>query len=354
MQAAFVPLGAFLLGVVFGVVAQRSHFCTMGCLSDAFLFGSLRRLRVWALALAVALLGSQALDLAGFVDLGASLYRAPTLPWLGILAGGVLFGFGMVLAGGCIGRNLVRLGTGSLKALVTLLVLAVTAHATLAGVLAPLPSALHAVGTVDLAGDIGLHHLIARALGLPPGPLGFVLTVVAVVAIVVFVLRDPVLRRSPTDLATGVALGALIPAGWLLTAGAGQPQSLTFVVPAADGLSALMDGGSMSFGPALVVGVVLGAALAAAGRGQLRLETFVGRDDMVRHLVGAALMGLGGVLALGCTVGQGLTGVATLSLGSAGALAAIVGGGWWGLRYLETGLLLSIVPWSNSRPTAPP
>jgi hypothetical protein len=344
-------LGALAIGVAFGAVVQRGHFCTMGCVSDAVLFGSFRRARVWALALAVALLGSQALERLGLVDLGASLYRAPSLFWLGAVVGGLMFGFGMVLAGGCASRNLVRLGAGSLKALVTLLVMAVVARATLLGLLAPLHAGLRAVGTVELGPDQGMPALLGAALGLDPVALGAVLALGVGGALLAFALRDPALRGSREDLATGLALGLLVPAGWLLTGWAAadplassQPQSLTFVAPIGEVLLLATTGGTPGFGSALVVGTVIGAAAVAGRRGQMRLETFAGRGDMVRHLAGGALMGGGGVLALGCTVGQGLTGAATLGLGSWLALGAILAGGWWGVRHLETGRLLPFLP----------
>src|SRR5687767_2732941 len=118
----WLPLGALAIGIVFGAVVQRSHFCTMGCVSDAVLFGSFRRARIWALAIAAALVGTQACAWSGLIDLSTTAYRQMPLFWLGSLLGGLLFGFGMVLAGGCASRNLVRLGAGSLKALATLLV----------------------------------------------------------------------------------------------------------------------------------------------------------------------------------------------------------------------------------------
>lgn len=344
MAATLVPLGGLLIGLVFGATAQLSHFCTMGCVSDVVLFGSFRRARVWALALAVALAGSQALELMGWVALDRSPYRAPTLPWLGCLVGGVMFGFGMVLAGGCISRNLVRLGGGSLKALVTLLVLAATAGAMLTGVLAPLRSAVARLGTVPLAGDGGVPALLARATGLPQAPLALALTFVLASSLLNFALRDPALRRSRGDLATGILLGVLVPLGWLITAADTSPQSLNFVPPTAAALAALLRGAAPDLGLGLVAGTVLGAMAMAARHGRLRLEAFTGRDDMVRHLVGAVLMGAGGVLALGCTIGQGLTGLATLGLASLAAWLAMLAGAWWGVRYLETGSLRGVLP----------
>ena len=296
------------LGVAAGLLLQRTHFCTMGCISDAALFGSLRRLRVWALALAVAMLGTQLLDELGVVHLAASVYRAEGWLFVGALPGGLMFGFGMVLAGGCISRNLVRLGSGSGKAGVALAVAAVAALATL-GVL---PGPSEAVGH----GPAALHSV----------------AIAAVVGLILFALGSRPFRGSLPDLATGVALGSLIPLGWLATSLVGaDPDSLNFmslhrpelVLP-------------------LAVGTVLGAFAMAWWRRELRIERFGARDDLLRHLVGGTLMGVGGALALGCTIGQGLTGASTLSPGSVLALAAMLLGAWRGVRYLETGRLLTI------------
>lgn len=342
------PLAALVIGALFGAVIQRGHFCTMGCVSDAVLFGSLRRGRAWALAAATALTGSQALDLAGMIDLAATPYRAAPLFWLGSVVGGLLFGFGMVLAGGCVSRNLARLGAGSLKALVTLLVTAVAALATLSGALAPLQAGLRAVGTVSTGADQGLPALAAAATGAAPLAASLGLTVGIAGALLAFALRDREFRRHREDLAMALLLGALVPLAW---ATAAYPAGLTFVQPAGEGLLWLTSGGALASGVTLVAGTVLGATVMAARQGSLRLEAFAGSADLVRHLAGGALMGVGGALAFGCTVGQGLTGAATLSLGSWLAVAAMLAGGWWGVKYLETGRVLPFLPEPAARST---
>ena len=307
--------GAFLIGLTFGAVVQRSHFCTMGCISDAVLFGSLRRLRVWALAIAVALAGSQVLDWAGLVRLDRSLYRGPDPHWLALLPGGALFGFGMVLAGGCVSRNLVRVGGGSLKALTALATTGVVAAAT--WLVVPPPTTPSPVDG-----------------GAAPAPWSLPLGLVLAAALLLFCLRHPGFRRSREDLATGAVLGALVPLGWLATSLAGgQAESLNFLA---------LD--RPSFTVPLLVGTVLGAATAAGWRREFRVERFVAQGDLRRHLTGGALMGCGGALALGCTVGQGLAGVSTLAPSSILALAGMLGGGWWGIKYLETGRVLPPLP----------
>lgn len=306
MGSLFAIVALLCLGLVAGLLLQRTHFCTMGCVSDAVLFGSLRRLRIWALALAAAMGGSQLLDSLGWVDLSASVYRTEGWLFLGALPGGLMFGFGMVLAGGCISRNLVRLGSGSGKAAVALLVAAAAALATLT--VLPTPSAM------PRHNPTALHPLAAAA----------------VISLLVFSLRTRAFRASRRDLATGVVLGGLVPLGWIATSQAGlRPDSLNFMA-------------FHSPGPllSLTAGTVLGAFLMAWRRRELRIERFVARDDLVRHLLGGTLMGVGGTLALGCTIGQGLTGASTLSPGSLLALAAMLLGAWWAVKYLETGRLL--------------
>lgn len=356
VTALALPLATMVLGMLFGATVQWRHFCTMGGISDAVLFGSFRRLRIWALAIAVALAGSQLLQALGLVDLAATDYRQPQMFWLGAIVGGVMFGFGMVLAGGCASRNLARLGGGSLKALVALLVMGITAHATTFGVLTPVQQALRAIGVVDLSrassGDQGVPALLAAATSASAGWWTALTTVAIVTALLLFCFRDAAFRRAPDDIVIGLTLGALVPAGWLLTSRlvaavpvVSPPQSLTFVGPVGDTMHYVMAGGDgLGFGVTLVFGTVAGALAVALQRRQFRLEGFVARGDMVRHLLGGALMGCGGSLAMGCTIGQGLTGVSTLSVGSWLALASIMGGGWWGVKFLETGRLLPR-PW---------
>ncbi len=349
--ALLLTAAGLLIGVLFGAVVQRTHFCTMGAVSDYVLFGSLRRLRVWALAIATALAGTQALAAGGLVALEATPYLGQPLFWLGAVLGGLLFGRGMVLAGGCTSQALVRLGGGSLKALLVLLVMAVTALAVLSGPFAMVTQALTAVSSVRLEPGQGLHGLIG-GLGLMPGGARLVATALLLGPLLAFVLADPRFRRSWADFAAGLALGAIVALGWALSAGLGasQPLSLNYVEPTGQALLWVMTGSqSPGFAVAAVGGTVLGAALGAGLAGQLRLETFASRDDMVRHCLGGALMGAGGALALGCTVGQGITGVSTLSLHALLTLPAMLAGAWWGVRSLETGRML---PWLARAGTA--
>jgi hypothetical protein len=337
-----VALAAFGAGLAFGAVVQRTHFCTMGAIADLVLFGDGRRMRAWLLAIAVALLGSQTLAAAGVVDLGASVYRAAAILWPGALIGGLMFGFGMTLTGGCGSRNAVRLGAGNLKSLVVLLVMAVTAYMTMNGFFALARVRIEAIGRIASA-DQGL----APLLGLG-APAALILALLIAGALAVFCFKDKKFRASGKDVAAGLALGALIPFGWLITGVLGaddfEPEplaSFAFVAPVAKGLIYLMTypAAPISFGIAALGGVLLGAFVAARIGGDFRIEGFSGLDDLVHHLIGAALMGVGGVLGLGCTIGQGMTGLSTLASGSVLTTLAIMAGGVLGVRYLERGSL---------------
>ncbi|MEM7043064.1 MAG: YeeE/YedE family protein [Pseudomonadota bacterium] len=337
-----VALAAFIAGLVFGTVVQRTHFCTMGAIADLTLFGDGRRMRAWLLAIAIALLGSQALVSAGLVDLSDTFYRASDILWLGALLGGLMFGFGMTLTGGCTSRNLVRLGAGNLKSLVVLLVMAVTAYMTMNGFFALARIRLEDVSAVA-SGDQG----ITSMLGLSSAA-ALILAFGIAAALTAFCFKDRKFRASGKDITAGLILGALIPIGWLISATLGaddfEPEpmaSFAFVAPVARSLIYLMTypAAPISFGIAAVGGVLLGGFIAARVGGDFRIEGFSGLDDLTRHLIGGALMGVGGVLGLGCTIGQGLTGLSTLALGSVLTTAAIMAGGVLGVRYLERGSL---------------
>lgn len=345
--ALLLALGAGLLGVAAGWLIERTHFCTMGAISDAYLFGSRRRLRAWALAIATALLLTQLAAATGLVELAESFYLAPRIEPLGLLVGGMLFGIGMVLAGGCASRNLVRLGAGSLKALVVVLVLGLTAFATMAGALVLPAAALRGAlawpldaPTQSLGAILAMSGHVTR----PVADLGLGLLLAGGLA--VFALKDRAFRRSSADLGLGLGLGLLVVLGFLLTgwllADPFDPvpvASLAFVAPTARAVFWTMTGNGLwpGFGAALALGTVLGAALSAGLGGRFAIETFRARDDMLRHVAGGALMGFGGILALGCTIGQGVTGFATLAVGSFVAMAGIVAGALLALRRLERG-----------------
>ncbi len=335
----------FALGLFTGALLQRTRYCFMGAVSDWTVFGSLRRLRVWALAAGLAVLVTRAGGALGVLPLAESPYLRDGVFWLGALGGGLLFGIGMVLAGGCASRCLVRAGEGSVRALLAVLMLAIAAFATMAGPLAPLHGWLRAVGTLRPEAGAALPDLLAASLGLGTGG-ALVLSLLAGGALLAFALAEPRLRRPSREFATALALAAAVTAGWwitgVLTYDAFEPApvvSLAFVGPLARTVWFLMAGGGWpGFGVAVVLGVLAGSFAAARHHGEFRFDGFVDGGDAGRHLAGGLLMGVGGTLAMGCTVGQGLTGLSTLSAGSLLALLGIVLGGRLGVRLLAAGL----------------
>jgi uncharacterized protein len=329
----------FLLAFAFGWIAQRSHFCVMGAVSDAALTGDLSRARMWMLAVAVAMLGFAGLSQLGWVQASQTLYGAPRLLWASHLVGGLLFGIGMVFASGCGAKTLVRLGGGNLKALLVLLVMGLTGFMTLRGLTAVWRSRTVDQAVLSLPSAQDLPSL----LGMPT----WVVAGLLAAFLMVFALRG--LRSSALWLG-GLGTGLLVVAAWALTAhfafvpehpltlepsylatSFNRPESFSFVAPAAGLLDWLLfysdASKQLNFGVVSLLGVVAGAAASSLLRGEFRWEGFRQTDDLVNHLLGGALMGVGGVTALGCTVGQGVTGLSTLSLGSFISVAGIVAGG---------------------------
>ena len=346
---------SFALAVAFGAIAQRTHFCTMGAVADIVNMGDWTRMRMWLMAMGVAIIGFNAMVALGLVQAGQSVYAGPRLVWLSNTLGGVLFGFGMVLASGCGSKTLVRIGGGSLKSLVVFFVLAVAAYATLRGV-----TAVARVATVDtvaltLASGQDLPSLLAAFTGASRGSLALLMGSVIGGAFIVFALAKPE-GRSADVLLAGLGLGAVIVAVWWVSGRMGhltehpvtledvflatntqRMESLTFVAPIAytvDWLILFSDKSKvLTIGIVTTLGVVLGSALVAVLNRSFRWEGFGGTEDTANHIVGALLMGVGGVTAMGCTIGQGLSGVSTLAIGSFMALAGIIGGAVLALRY---------------------
>jgi hypothetical protein len=328
---------AFLIGIVFGAVGNKTNFCTMGAVSDWVNMGSKNRLRAWLLAIGISILLSQGMQWFGIIDLGQSIYLTANFGWLGYLLGGFLFGVGMTLASGCGQRTLVRVGGGNLKSLVVMVFLGITAYMTMRGLLALLRVNVIEKTNVDLeSGGQGIGTLLASAAGIGDAqPVTLAVAALLGFGLVFFALSSREFRRSFNDLLAGVIIGLIIPAGWYVTGVVGlddfEPtrfESFTFVAPVGESLQYLMTftGSTIGFGVAGVFGVTLGSFLYAVTTGKFHLEFFISRSDMVRHLTGGVLMGFGGVLALGCTVGQGITGMSTLALGSVMALSSIVFG----------------------------
>lgn len=338
-SAQLVILAGLVIGLVYGAVGLLSSFCLMSSMRGWLAEGDGRLVRTYALAIAVAIAASQFLAGNGMVDLGKSIYLQPTFSAPVLFLGGLLFGYGMVLSNGCGSRALVLLGRGNLRSFVVVIVLGIAAEMTLKGLIAPARIALVQVSqtTVNvnslpsLLATLGLTETISRALA----------AIVVVVALILFAFAHPAFRRSPGQIAAGILVGLLVAGGWLVTGHLGADDfnpvpvtSLTFIAPIADALqyAMLSTGLTLNFGVATVAGVFAGSLVTALVTGRFHLEGYSSPRHMLRSASGATLMGIGGVMAFGCSIGQGLTGVSTLALGSFVAVTGILFGTAAGLR----------------------
>jgi hypothetical protein len=345
-----VAMLGFGLGAVFGVTAHRTNFCTMGAISDLVFMDDWNRFRAWMLAIAVAIVGSQGLQALEIVDLNEAIYLSVNLGWAGAIIGGLFFGFGMTMAGGCGNKTLVRLGAGNLKSLVVAIILGIFAYMTLRGLIGLGRLEIEALTMVNLEDhgleSQGIPDILAAITGLSVAATRWIVTIVIAGGLLVFCFKDAAFRASRVNIAAGLIVGALIPIAWYATGVIGQDDfdptplgSFTFVSPVGESIQYLMTftGATINFGIAVVGGVIAGSFISAKLGGDFRIEAFNDGPDMVRHMIGGAIMGVGGIMALGCTIGQGVTGMSTLALGSLIALASIIAGGVLGMKYLEEG-----------------
>jgi uncharacterized membrane protein YedE/YeeE len=349
---------AFGLAAVFGAVANRVNFCTMGAVTDIVNFGDWRRMRMWVLAIAVAIAGTALLTAAGLINTAKSIYTAPNVAWLSFLVGGLCFGFGMTLSSGCGSKTLIRAGAGNLKSFVVLVVLGIAAYMTLKGLFA----VWRVSGLDPWRVDVGSLGAATSDLPALAGALGFpaagkvALPFIVAVLLALYALGNRDFRRSRDLIVGGVVVGLVIVAGWYVSGhlgylaedpatleerfvatNSGRMESYSFTSPVAYTLELLMFWSDQSrivtFGIAGVLGMFTGSLVYALASRTFRWEGFGSVEDVANHLIGAVLMGFGGVTALGCTIGQGLTGVSTLAVGSILTFAAIVVGCVAAVRY---------------------
>ena len=346
---------SFIVSALFGAIAQRTHFCTMGAVSDIVNMGDWTRMRQWGMAIGVAMIGFYMLAAMGLIDPAKTLYASNRFIWLSALTGGLMFGFGMVLASGCGSKTLVRIGGGNLKSVVVFVIMGVAAFATLKGMTAVLR-----VGTVDrvaidFATNAALPNWLGTAIAMSSNSAGLILAAVLGLGLIVWALMGRDFVRFDNLLA-GFGLGALIAAMWwisgqlgyvaehpetlqeaFLATNSGRAEALSFVSPVAYTIDWVMffsdKAKVLTIGIVSVFGVVVGSGIYAGISRSFRWEGFRDAEDTANHLAGAVLMGIGGVAAMGCTVGQGLSGLSTLSATSFVAVSAIVAGAVAALKY---------------------
>ncbi len=342
----------FVIAVIMGAVANKTHFCTMGAVSDWVNMGDTGRMRAWLLAIAVAMAGALALEATGQLTIGTSTfppYRTASFAWLRYVLGGFLFGVGMTLASGCGSRTLVRIGGGNLKSVVVLVFASIAAYLMLWTDFFQL-AFMSWIAPTTL--DLGKRGFASQALGDlvsggQSGRLNAPIGLAVAAALAAFVFSSKEFRANRDHVLGGVVIGLAVVAGWYITGGglgrewkdfaemAAPPpsrvevQSFTFVSPMGDSLRYLMSPDDLSlvnFGIVALIGVIVGAFVYALAARVFRIEWFASKVDFANHAAGGVLMGIGGVLAMGCTIGQAITGVSTLAAGSILAFLAIVVG----------------------------
>jgi len=352
-QIQSVLWASFALSLVFGAIAQRTHFCTMGALSDVINMGDWSRMRQWALVMATAMAGFALLSLSGQIDPAQSLYNTPRWLWLSTLIGGTMFGVGMVLASGCGNKTLIRMGTGNLKSWVVFVIMGVSAFATLKGLTAVWRNRSIDTVFIDMPAGAHLGTWVSAWVDMPHvWPLAG-LAVASVLALWAFSNKD---FWQAQHVFAGVGLGLVATAMlWVsghlgfvhehpetleavyLTTNSGRMEAMSFVAPMAYILDWLMFYSDvtkvLSFGMVSAMGVVCGAAISSVLNGSFRWEGFGQTADLAHHLLGAVLMGVGGVTAMGCTIGQGVSGISTLSLNAITAVLGIGIGAWLAFKY---------------------
>ena len=357
--AATVAWLSFAIAFVLGAISARTQFCTLGAVSDIVSMGDYSRMRMWVLGMAVAIIGAQALYAFGLIDLSKSYYVRPNVTWFSYLLGGLLFGVGMTLSSGCGSRTLVRIGGGNVKSLVVFVFLGISAYMTMKGLFGTGRVNYLDVIKVDLAQQgIGTQEfgaLIGAVMGVSKKSAQIGIAAIVASAMLVFVLWGTDFRKSLDGWLGGLGYGLAVVAGWYVSAHIGfgenpetlevvffgtnsrAAESLTFVAPIAYSLELLMMWSDKSlivtFGIASTAGMIAGSLAYSLLTGRFRWEGFANIEDTRKHLLGATLMGFGGVTALGCTIGQGMTGLSTLAVGSFLALAAIIIGSWATLKY---------------------
>jgi len=350
---------AFLGAVVLGAVANKTNFCTMGAVSDWVNMGDTGRLRAWLFAITVALLGVLLLEGAGKLALPVDTfppYRTGNFAWLRYVLGGLMFGIGMTLGSGCGNKTFVRIGSGNLKSIVVLVIASTAAYYMLWGDIGGVGfydkffNSWIAPSTIDLAAHgIASQELGAIIAGLTgaTGNLHFLVGGILVVLMLVFIFKSADFRGNFDNVLGGLIVGLVVVGGWYITGGSMgaawqdyadlsteipsrvNVQSYTFISPMGDSVRYLLSPTNftlINFGVMALTGVIVGSFLHSVLFGKFRIEWFASGKDFVQHAVGALLMGIGGVLSMGCTFGQAITGVSTLALGSILTFLAIVFG----------------------------
>lgn len=336
--------GGLGCGILAGAASRFGRQCTMSAVEDGLVGGDWRGAKAWGLALASAILATEIACAAGLAAPSGSIYASPDLPVLGSLLGGVLFGLGMTLVGTCSFGLLVRAGGGDLRALMTAIVLGIAAISSIAGLLSPLREPFLGIGIAPLGplGGSSIEGLAGALAGADAARTAPVIVAGILAAVAAF---DPRLRRRWRLLGSAVGLGVAVAGGWIVTTAAvealtlARPETLSFVAPLGRALLHVMlePGRGLGFGVAAAIGVVAASFAVALLRREFRWDAFDDATEMRRHAIGAVLMAIGGVIAQGCTIGQGLGAGSVLAVSMPLFCAGLLVGARIGLTYLIEG-----------------
>ena len=353
-QALLITL---FITTILGIIMQKTSFCTLGAVSDGILMEDWSRMRQWCLAIGIAILGVALMSHLGWIDVSKSFYTGNRVLYLSTVIGSTLFGIGMVLASGCGSKTLIRIGGGNLKSIVVFIVLGLVAYMTMRGFLGIMKANTIDKVSLSLSTNQDLPSILSASFGIAKESLRSILALIIGGAFIGFA----VLKKSfwnTENLLAGIGVGIGITAIWwvsghyahltedpntlqeaFLVTNSGRMESLSFVAPYAFALDWMMFTSDKSkvltIGIVAVIGMILGSAISSILSKNFRWESFRGVEDTANHLVGAALMGFGGVTAVGCTVGQGLSGLSTLALNSFIAFPGFILGAYIGLQYLQ-------------------
>lgn len=343
-DANTVALIGLVGGIVLGLAARIGRFCTLGAIEDYLYANDDRRLRMWAVAIGVAVIGSHVAMALGLLDPASSAYLAQTWNPIGSIVGGLMFGYGMAISGNCGYGALARLGGGDLRSFVIVLILGLSAYVAMSGPLAYVRVWVFPV-EMDVSDPQSISMLAERMTSVPAWLFGSVIGG----ALLVFALASQRFRNSPSQVLWGAAVGMAILSGWLGTSWVatygfdGEPvQTHTFAAPLGDTIFYLMtaSGTTLSFAVGSVSGVLIGAFLGSWSKGHFRWEACEDPRELKRQMLGAAIMGPGAIIAVGCSVGQGISAFSLLAYSAPVAFAAIFAGAALGLRQLVSGLSL--------------
>ena len=331
-----LAISGMAIGLLFGVVVQRSRFCMTAVVSNWILMRDTRQLHVYLIALIIAIIGTLLLEQNALVAIGDSAYRTASIPWVSVIVGGCMFGVGAVFAGGCIGRILVLTGEGNLGALLAMLTIALGATAAYTGALESFRLWAHNLETLQLTpGETSVLNVLGISSDL------FLLMIISI--LLWLIVRGRGHAVTLTTVLTGFSIGALVVSGWWVTGWLSmdefslhKPTSMTFAGPLANSALYLTNGNTpqYGFGIALLLGLFAGSLLSAIASKSFRLQA-PAPAGILRILTGGFMMGVGAMLAGGCNIGQGLTGLSTLSVESILAVVAIFIGMYAGVKWLQ-------------------